>query len=167
MEYVVRPVAEDQWEIVAWLWQAFREDLADIVNGLPYADGRYRHARLADYPGPDRAGYLAWAPHPNTGEDAPVALALVRGLGSERHALAEFWVAPAARRTGVGRTFALDVLGRHPGAWEVAFQRDNARAARFWRGVARAAWGEGWTETEEPVPGRPDVAPDHWIRTLP
>ena len=38
----IRPVTDDQWPIVAWLWQAFRHDLAPIVRGLPYADGRYQ-----------------------------------------------------------------------------------------------------------------------------
>lgn len=40
--FVVHPVAPEQWEIVAWLWQCFRHDLALIVSGLPYADGRYQ-----------------------------------------------------------------------------------------------------------------------------
>ena len=31
----VGAVADDQWEIVAWLWQLFRHDLALIVMGLP------------------------------------------------------------------------------------------------------------------------------------
>ena len=30
----VVPVADDQWGIVAWLWQAYRHDLATVVNGL-------------------------------------------------------------------------------------------------------------------------------------
>jgi hypothetical protein len=37
----IRPVEAHQWEIVAWLWQLFRHDLAVVVNGLPYEDGRY------------------------------------------------------------------------------------------------------------------------------
>ena len=160
----LRPVADDQWTIVAWLWQAFREDLAPVVHGFPYADGRYRHDRLAAYPAADRCGYLAWAPHPVTGEDAPIAFALVKGLGGERQALAELFVVPAARRGGLGRAIVRDVVGRHPGAWEVAFQHDNHPAAAFWRMTARELWGEDWTEAAEPVPGRPDVAPDHWIR---
>lgn len=162
---VVRPVADDQWEIVAWLWQAFREDLAPVVQAFPYADGRYRHEWLDEYPGPGRAGYLVWAPHSNTGEDAPVALALVKGLEGDRTELASFFVVPAARRTGLGRAFARDVLDRHPGAWAVAFQHDNEPAAAFWRAVATDAWGDHWTETEEPVPDRPDAPPDHWIRS--
>ena len=76
-----------------------------------------------------------------------------------------FFVVPAARRGGLGRRFALDVIGRHPGSWEIPFQGGNDRAAEFWRTVATDAWGDAWAEAEEPVPGKPDVAPDHWIRS--
>lgn len=165
MSLAVRPVREDQWDVVAWLWQAFRQDLAPVVQGLPYADGRYQHAELDAFPTPTGAGYLAWQPHPNTGEDAPVGFALVSGVGTGRCAMRAFFVVPVARRGGLGRRLALDVLRRHPGAWEIPFQHGNAAAVGFWRAVAAAAWGEGWTETREPVPGKPDVAPDHWIRT--
>ena len=162
---IVRPVADDEWGVVAWLWQDFRHDLGAVVHGFPYADGRYQHAWLDEYPRRDGAGYLVWQPHPNTGEDAPVAFATVRGVGSGTCTMQAFFVVPAARRGGLGRRFALDVIGRHQGAWEVPFQRDNARAAEFWRVVATDAWGDTWTETEEPVPAKPDVPPDHWIRT--
>lgn len=164
-EAILRPVADDQWDVVAWLWQAFRNDLAVATHAVPYADGRYRHDRLAGYPAAGRVGYLLWRPHPSTGEDAPLGFALVKGLDSDRHALAEFFVVPNARRGGIGRRFALDVFGRHPGAWEVAFQHDNLVAGLFWRAVARAAWGEAWSEVTEPVPGKPGVPPDHWIRS--
>ena len=161
----VRPVAGDEWTVVAWLWQDFRHDLGPAVQGFPYADGRYQHALLDSYPRPDGAGYLLWQPHPKTGEEAPVAFALVSGLAAERRAMEAFFVVPAARRGGVGRRFALDVVERHPGAWEIGFQHDNGSAGEFWRSVARSAWGDAWVETEEPVPGRPDVPPDHWIRS--
>ena len=55
----VREVEDDQWDIAAWLWQAFRQDLSPIVNGLPYSDGRYQFAPLRAFPSPDGAGYLA------------------------------------------------------------------------------------------------------------
>jgi predicted acetyltransferase len=162
---IVRPVAADEWDVVAWLWQDFRHDLGTVVNGFPYADGRYQHALLDRYPRPDGTGYLSWRPHPNTGADAPVAFALVSGVGTGRCGLDALFVVPAARRCGLGRRLALDVIGRHPGAWEVGFQHDSAAAGEFWRAVARDAWDDAWSETEEPVPGKPAVSPDHWLRT--
>jgi predicted acetyltransferase len=162
----IEAVPDDQWEIVAWLWQAFRHDLAAIVNGLPYADGRYQAAELKNYPSANGAGYLAWRPHPKTGEDAPVGFALVRGLQEERRSVAGFWVTPAVRRDGVGLALATAVLGRHPGPWSIGFQHDNLSAGVFWRAVAEITFGPGhWTEITRPVPGRPDVPPDHFIES--
>ena len=171
MTYEVLPVDDDQWSIVAWLWQDFRHDLGAVVNGFPLPDGRYRHEWLDAYPAPDRRGYLAWAPHPNTGEPAPIGFALVRGLlpdaelSRDERVMQAFFVVPAARRGGLGRSFALDVIARHPGPWAVPFQHDNAAARAFWPRVADDAWGSGWDEITEAVPGRPDVPADHWIRS--
>jgi len=161
----VRPVADDQWPILGWLWQAFRSDLSVVVDGYPYPDGRFQARTLQAYPGPGRIGYLAWSAHPNTGDDAPVGFALVSGLDGEIRTIDGFWVVPAARRHGLGRGLALDVIGRHRGAWAIPFQHDNHAAGRLWRSVATAAFGADWTETAEPVPGKPHVPPDHWIRT--
>lgn len=164
---IVRPVADDEWSVVAWLWQLFRHDLAVAVQGFPYADGRYQHARLDAHPREDGAGYLAWAPHPQTGEDAPVGFATVFGRGTPeaRWSMEAFFVVPVARRGGTGTTLALDVLGRHPGAWQIAFQHANPAAGVFWRHVAERAWPGAWVETVEPVPDRPELPPDHWIRS--
>lgn len=162
----VVPVADDQWDTIAWLWQAYRHDLAALVNGLPYADGRYQHRQLSRFPSVDAAGYLALRAHPNTGEDAPIGFAVVDGLEGERRSVAAFWVAPAARRTGAGRMLALDVLARHPGPWSVTFQHGNTDAGTFWRQIADVAFGCGWSEEERPVPGRPEVPSDHWIESI-
>lgn len=160
-------VAEDgDWNIVAWLWQAFRQDLAPVVGAYPYRDGRYQAAPLRGFPSPDGQGYLAWCPHPNTGEDAPVAFALVSGLTDYRRSMAAFWVAPSLRGAGFGRQFALDVLGRHPGPWQIGFQHDNIAAGHFWRRVADSAFGHDWVEVEETVPGKPTAPPDHFVRSL-
>ncbi|MFA4085156.1 hypothetical protein ONA92_26035 [Mycobacteroides salmoniphilum] len=162
----LQPVADNQWSVVAWLWQDLRHDLGTVVNGFPYADGRYQHSLLDCYPGQGKVGYLAWQPHPINGEDAPVALALVGGLDTSRYALDAFFVIPAARRLGLGTRLANEVLSKHPGAWEIGFQDVNIVAGAFWRRVAEAAWGHDWVETIEAVPGKPDVPADHWIRTI-
>lgn len=159
------PVAQGQWDIIAWLWQAYRHDLATVVNGLPYADGRYQHRQLSRLPSAGSAGYIAWRPHPDTGADAPIGFAIVDGLDGDRRSVAAFWIAPAARRDGVGRTVALDVLARHPGPWTITFQHDNTAAGAFWRRTASEAFGDRWSEEERPVPGRPRTPPDHWIET--
>lgn len=160
----VRVVGDAEWGVVAWLWQDFRHDLGPVVGELPRADGRYQHAWLDEYPAPDRCGYLAWLPHPRTGEEVPAAFALVRALDVGAPLMQAFFVVPAARRSGRGTAVALDVISRHDGAWSIPFQHDNVGAGHFWRRVATAAWGPGWTETTEPVPGKPEVPPDHWIR---
>jgi predicted acetyltransferase len=167
-EIDVRAVADDEWSVVAWLWQVFRHDLALVVGGLPYADGRYQARHLDGLPRPDVAGYLAWRPHPNTGEDAPVGFAVVDGLSGERRSIEGFWVAPPVRREGVGRVLALDVLARHPGAWLIGYQHDNVEAVGFWPRVADRAFGPGrWVERRQPIPHRPDAPADHIIETLP
>lgn len=166
--YVLRTVQDDQWCIVRWLWQAYRSDLAAIVHSLPYADGRYQARRVDELPGRDVAGYLAWRPHPNTGEDAPIAFALVDGVQSDARSVRAFWVAPAARRGMIGSRLAADVIERHPGPWTIAFQHENQPAGAFWRTVAGRAFGpDGWSEERVPVPGRPEVPPDHWIHSSP
>jgi predicted acetyltransferase len=79
-----------------------------------------------------------------------------------------FWTAPAARRGGLGRRLASYVVARHPGPWAIAFQHDNAPAGAFWRRAATELFGpegEAWTEEQRPVPGKPEVPPDHWIET--
>lgn len=168
LDVSIRPVSGDDWEIIPWLWQLFRHDLSTIVHGLPYADGRYQAAPLGHFPSPDGAGYLAWRPHPKTGEDAPIGFALVEGLNGARRSVVAFWTAPVVRREGVGRLLAIDVLARHDGPWSIGFQHDNADAGVFWRRLADLVFGEGnWSEVRRPVPGLADVPADHFIESHP
>ncbi|MGD9961436.1 hypothetical protein [Nocardioides sp.] len=162
----VRRVADDQWDIVAWLWQAFRNDLAPVVDSFPQPDGRYNTAPLEGYPGVGREGWIAWAPHPNLGAPAPIGFALVSDLATAEQSLAQFFVVPAARRTGVGRRLAAYVLAQHPGPWRVGFQHENPEAGAFWRRVFCEAFGaDGWVESRQAVEHKPQAPADHWIRT--
>jgi predicted acetyltransferase len=162
----VREVGSEQWKIVAWLWQAYRHDLATIVGALPYEDGRYQAALLSEFPRPDSAAYMAWRPHPKSGDDAPIGFVIVSGLTQQRRTVDGFWVAPVARRSGVGRAFATNVLARYPAPWTIAFQHDNVAAGIFWRDVANSLFGVGrWSEERRPVPGLPAAPPDHFIES--
>lgn len=160
----VDPVADEQWSVLAWLWQSFKSDLAPVVGALPHSDGRYNAAGLPTGHDPDVAAYLAWDVHPNTGGLAPIGFGVVEGLGRPARLMAALWVAPAARRRGAGAELALDIIARHRSPWEIPFQHDNASAAAFWRVVADRAFGpDKWTEERRKVPGKPQVPADHWI----
>ena len=164
--FSIRLVSDEQLSILAWLWQSYRHDLATIVNGLPYSNGRYQAALLDEFPTVDGSAYMAWRAHPKTGEDAPIGFAVIKGLTGDRRSIEGFWITPVVRREGVGTQFARQVLSRHEGPWTIAFQHDNTGAGIFWRNVANAVFGPGrWTEDERPVPGLPTAPPDHFIES--
>ncbi|MGW1408297.1 GNAT family N-acetyltransferase [Streptomyces sp. NPDC002403] len=144
--------------ILERLWLLFRHDLSEYSGELPGPDGTFRSDRL------HAALTLAdWAPYLLTADGSPVGLALVRGLAGPTRVLNSFFVVRGVRRTGIGLCAVREVVAKHPGPWEVAFQQDNATAVAFWRRVATEVAGEAWTEELRPVPGRPDLPPDTWI----
>ncbi|MEW1631526.1 GNAT family N-acetyltransferase [Streptomyces sp. NPDC089173] len=154
----VRLATADDRLLMERLWLMFRHDMSEFSAAKPGPDGTFRTDRLeAAFTDADRVPYLL------TADERPVGLAFVRGLGGPVRVLNSFFVVRGARGAGVGLRAVLDVLARHPGPWEVAFQDVNAPAVRFWRRVAREVAPDAWTEEHRPVPGRPELAPDTWI----
>ena len=158
----VRPVAgDDDWSVVAWLWQAFKHDLAPDRRRLP---ARRR-------PLQPHAGSTTWAaarPTPRrtsrwSGE-APVGFAVVVRL-----AQASAWhgrVLGRARGPPHGRR-----PDRWRGTWSTGTRgrgtspssRTTTAAAGFWRLVADEAVRRLDRGGSAAVPGKPDVPPDTWI----
>lgn len=85
------------------------------------------------------------------------------GLLGETRSMGDFFVARAARRRGIGYDVVTQLLDRHPGAWEIAFQAQNPGTPEFWRRVVSDAVGPEWREELRPVPGKPHIPPDHFI----
>ncbi|MQY37589.1 hypothetical protein SRB17_55930 [Streptomyces sp. RB17] len=154
----VRPATPEDRPTVERLWLMFRHDLSEFYGVLPAHDGTFRSDRVEHVftaPG--------WVPYLLTCGDRPVGLAFVRGLDGPVRVLNSFFVVRGARRRGIGLRAVREVLGRHPGAWEIAFQQDNATAVRFWRRVAEDLAPGAWTRELRPVPDRPELDPDVWI----
>ena len=142
------------------LWHLFRHDMSVYSGALPRPDGTFRSERL--YSAFNEPG---WASYLFTEREHPVGFGLVRALDEPGPTvLNAFFLVNAVRRRGRGLSVALDVLHRHPGDWEVAFQDENQAAVAFWPRVAEAAAGPGaWRLEHRPIPGKPEVAPDAWI----
>ncbi|MFJ9536046.1 GNAT family N-acetyltransferase [Streptomyces sp. NPDC101225] len=154
----VRPATAQDRPVVERLWLMFRHDLSDHAGVLPGPDGTFRSDRV------DSAFTQAgWAPYLFLRADRPLGFAFVRGLDGPARVLNSFFVVRGARREGIGTRAVHDVVVRHPGPWEVAFQYANAPAVRFWRSVAAQLAPGAWSEETRPVPDRPDLAPDAWI----
>ncbi|GAB1821962.1 GNAT family N-acetyltransferase [Herbidospora sp. RD11066] len=154
----VRPATVADRPVVERLWLMFRHDMSEFTGGLPNPDGTYRTERLeAAFTDP------GWAPYLVTGGDRPLGFAFVRSLDGPVRVLNSFFVVRGARRSGIGLYAVTEVVARHPGPWEVAFQDDNHAAVAFWRRAATEVAGDAWTEEKRPVPGRPDLPPDVWI----
>jgi len=72
--------------------------------------------------------------------EQPVGFALVsrpmmKRTASADHRLAEFFVAKAARRLGIGRDAAELIFNRFSGVWEITEMMRNQPAVAFWRDV--------------------------------
>ncbi|MEV6836609.1 GNAT family N-acetyltransferase [Streptomyces sp. NPDC051133] len=149
--------AEDR-PTVERLWLMFRHDLSEFHGVLPGADGGFRSDRLEHaFTAP------GWVPYLLACGERPAGLAFVRGLDGPVRVLNSFFVVRGARRRGIGLRAVREVLGRHPGPWEIAFQEDNRAAVCFWERVAEDVAGGAWTRELRPVPGRPELPPDAWI----
>jgi predicted acetyltransferase len=157
-DVTVRLASDADRLVLERLWLMFRHDMSEFQGGLPDPDGTFRNERLeATLTDPD------WAPYLLMTADRPAGLAFVRGLTGSTCVLNSFFVVRGARRAGIGMRAVQEVVARHPGSWEVAFQDANTAAVSFWRRVATEIAGQAWTETRRPVPGRPQLPPDVWI----
>jgi predicted acetyltransferase len=157
-DVAVRRAGADDRDILERLWPLFLHDLSEFRGILPNPDGTYRREWLESALGdPSWAAYLVWS------GDRPVGFAFVRALDSEVRVLNSFFVVRGARRSGLGLRAVQSVLTAHPGRWEIAFQEENAGAARFWRRVASEVAGDSWTEDRRPALEKPELPPNTWV----
>lgn len=88
---------------------------------------------------PDRKPYLL------CGNGDTAGFALINrwspsGRGTD-WSVAEFYVRPRYRHLGIGAAGFHEIVGRHPGIWEIAILAANEPALVFWQAAARSLDG--------------------------
>jgi predicted acetyltransferase len=153
----VEEVGEERRAVVERLGQLERHDLSEFRGYLPDEDGVFVFDRLPlFFTEPDRHVFLIRY------GTSPAGFTTTRQLPDGSTSIGSFFVVRGLRQQKVGHRAALELLRSRPGRWSIAFQENNAGAARFWRRLATAAVGEAWKEEVRPVPGQPGVT-DTWI----
>ena len=151
----LRELTPEHHEVAERFWQFFLHDLSEFRDSHPDEHGAFKRRHLEPYlvPDPDRVAYLVY------GATGPVGLAFVYGLSGDVRRFDQFFIVRSQRRAGVGQEAAKVVVGRFPGRWEVGFQNENPRAAKFWRRLA-AEIGTDVHERLQPVPNKPHIPDD-------
>jgi predicted acetyltransferase len=128
----VVPAASEQQSILANLLELYAHDFSEFHNIKLRADGRFGYNQLPLYwSEPGRYPFLVRV-------DGELAGLVLVKKGSERSGareawdMAEFFVARAYRRRGIGFAVAHQVWSRFPGAWEVWVMHSNKAAYHFW-----------------------------------
>ena len=135
-----------------WIQSVYREYLDDLNPGTGV------FPRLPEVGHRESDLIAHWFGDPNTyplvivrGEE-PVGFARVlRSLATAAqprvdYRMAEFFVARARRRLGIGRTAVGLILSRFAGRWEISEYLRNAGAVDFWRRVVAAHTGGRYQE---------------------
>lgn len=133
---VVRLATRAEKPVLAAMLSAYLAELGqygEVDAGYPYFDAYWQEPE-------SRWPYLV------TLDGEPCGFALVNrwsvsGLGMD-FSVAEFYVAPDARRGGVGCEAAGRVLSARPGLWELGVLAGNEPALTFWpRAIAQTGAG--------------------------
>ncbi len=123
-----------------WIQSVYRDYLDDLNPGT----GIFPRLGEIGHREPDQIAH--WFGDPNTFPllimrgDEPVGFARVlRVLATQEpridYRLAEFFIARARRRLGIGQTAVQLILSRFAGRWEITEYLRNAVAVSFWRRV--------------------------------
>jgi predicted acetyltransferase len=145
-DWQVRPATPSDRNLLRALLDDYLHELSafgPVDAAYPYFDSYFQE--------PDRFAYLVeiligdWA--------VPAGFALVNrhspsGLPID-HAMAEFSILPAFRRTGLGRHVVQRIFARHPGQWELSVAGGNAAAWSFWCGMVGASPGFAILERDD------------------
>jgi len=121
-------VTPDEEMILLNLWQRYLADLSEFRESLIPINGCYRDDRMRTY----FAYKEHWAYQIRHDEEL-AGFALVRKSEPDTYLIGEFFILSQFRNKGVGTEAVTQILGKFHGHWEIPFQTENSKAAKFWR----------------------------------
>src|SRR5215472_17257117 len=131
---------KDQAPVLANLLELYAHDFSQFHRIELGPDGRFGYKDLPLYwTEPGRHPFLIRA----DGKLAGFVLVKKKSADSSTWDMAEFFVARAYRRQGVGAAAARQVWPRFPGQWEVRVMGMNESAQLFWQRVISEFAGAG------------------------
>jgi predicted acetyltransferase len=144
----------DTAAVLSDLLELYMRELSAVLPVTVGPDGRFRYGNLPLYwsepatrfpflirAGPELAG-VALATRGSPASEDPTA-----------YDVAEFFVLPGLRRTGVGRQAAFLLWDRFPGRWVVRVSEANRAGLPFWDAAVRQYTDGAFSQLERP--GKP------------
>jgi predicted acetyltransferase len=153
----VAQIVKSEEEILLSLWQQYMHDLSEFRPWISPIGGRYRDDRLRTYFAYDEH----WAYLIRYQENV-AGFALIRKAEPGTYLLGELFIQPEFRKIGVGSEAVALLLDDFRGHWQIPFQNENPKAAKFWRHTI-AKLGFCATEKELLVEGNPELPHDVFL----
>ena len=121
-------VTPDEEAMLLNLWQLYMADLSEFREPSITVNGRYRDDRMRTYFAYDEH----WAYQIMHNGDL-AGFALIRKSEPETYLIGEFFILSEFRKRGVGTAGVTELLRKFHGNWQIPFQTENSKAAKFWR----------------------------------
>ena len=121
-------VTSDEEARLLNLWQLYMAELSEFREPSITVNGRYRDDRMRTYFAYDEH----WA-YQIMHQGDLAGFALIRKSEPETYLIGEFFILSEFRKRGVGTAAVTELLRKFDGNWQIPFQTENSKAAKFWR----------------------------------
>lgn len=136
-------VTPDEEAMLLNLWQLYMADLSEFREPSITVNGRYRDDRMWTYFAYDEHWAYQIMHHGDL-----AGFALIRKSEPETYLIGEFFILSEFRKRGVGTAAVTELLRKFHGNWQIPFQTENSKAAKFWRQTI-SCLGYSVSESEE------------------
>ncbi|WP_018276835.1 GNAT family N-acetyltransferase [Teredinibacter turnerae] len=142
----LQSIPADQRGVLEALFQFYLYELSPIVELRQSDDGYFSY----DFSVLDKYWF---APHHHPyfilAESGIAGFALVRQYPGpdDRYDIEQFFILAAHKRKGLGASALAQLLGKHPGDWQIRVLPKNLAAHQFWQSSIERAIGQQCTPT--------------------